>query len=455
MRRVEFIFLVLLLGGVLGGCASRTDVAGKSGVRAYFDGDLATARDILLPLANKTDENHVLNNLRLGSAALLALDLRTAEGAFYRAVEVINAGGVNDPARVFSAYALYEGLKVWKGEPYERAMASYYLGVSFYLRGDYGNARASFENCLFKLADYGENLDDPSRFQLIESDFALAQVMLGRTWTRLGRDDMAAKSFARAMQARADLSPLCDIELHRRSNLLLLIDYDYGPLKVASDTGQVVGFVPSVGQAGPIGHPRVRVNGREIASRELLVPTIDLVALAERREWRSIDTTRAIKDAVGKGLMLGGAVATGYGLANDSKEAVIGGLAAMAVGALLSASSKADLRQWEMLPRTVFVVPLEVPPGRHTITVDAPPRGRSRLPIDQTWVDVVVPERGETALYLRLLPWQRGPWRWPTREPVAAVTRTGPDDDPVAASSAFPRPSHDPDYDPVDETGLP
>lgn len=456
-RRVNLA--VVLLGSLLAGCAARSDVAGKTGVRAYFDGDLAAARDVLLPLANRTDESYVLNNLRLGSTALLALDLPRAEGAFYRAVEVINAGGVNDPAREFSAYALYEGLKVWKGEPYERAMASYYLGLSYYLRGDYGNARASFENCLFKLADYGENPDDASQFRMVESDFALAHVMLGRTWTKLGRDDMAQRAFARALRTRADLAPLCELELHRRSNLLLLVDYDYGPLKVASDTGQVVGFVPSPGQAGPIGRPRVRVNGREIQRKELLVPTVDLVALAERREWRSIDTTRAIKDVVGKGLVVGGAIATGYGLANDSKEAAIGGLAAMALGALLSASAKADLRQWEMLPRTVFVVPLELPPGRYTVTVDAPPRGRTRLPIDQTWVDVLVPAQGETALYLRLLPWQRGPWRWPTREPVAPMTSDGPpprdDAAPVAARASNPRRARLVDYDPVDETGLP
>lgn len=457
MRRARHILVLLMLAGLLAGCASRSASQGKTGVRAYFDGDLAGAQDVLLPLANTTDESYVLNNLRLGSTALLALDLQRAEGALYRAVEVINAGGVNDPARAFSAYAFYEGLKVWKGEPFERAMASYYLGLSYYLRGDYGNARASFENCLFKLADYGDNPDDPSQFQLVESDFALAHVMLGRTWTRLGRDDMATRSFARAQQARPELAPLCDIELHRRSNLLLLIDYDYGPMKVASDTGQIVGFVPSLGQAGPIGRPRVRVNGREISRPTLLVPTIDLVALAERREWRSIDTARAIKDVVGKGLLVGGAVATGYGLSHDSREAVVGGLAAMALGALLSASSKADLRQWEMLPRTVFVVPLELPPGSYTITVDAPPRGRARLPIDQTWVDVLVPERGETALYLRLLPWQRGPWRWPTRELVTPEMLGNPviDDRSLDACDTTDRPGDPAGYHIPDETRLP
>src|SRR6516164_7749931 len=42
----------------------------------------------LEPLAEKTDENFVLNNCRLGSAALAEYDLPTAEAAFLRAYEV-------------------------------------------------------------------------------------------------------------------------------------------------------------------------------------------------------------------------------------------------------------------------------------------------------------------------------------------------------------------------------
>ena len=51
------------------------------------------------PLSGKTDENFVLNNLRLGSAALAAYDLDTAESAFLRAYEVLNSVGVNDGGR--------------------------------------------------------------------------------------------------------------------------------------------------------------------------------------------------------------------------------------------------------------------------------------------------------------------------------------------------------------------
>jgi hypothetical protein len=58
---------------------------------------------------------------------------------------VINAGGVNSGGRAVAAVWINEKLKIWKGEPYERAMASFYLGLVYYIRHDYGNARAAFE----------------------------------------------------------------------------------------------------------------------------------------------------------------------------------------------------------------------------------------------------------------------------------------------------------------------
>ena len=40
-------------------------------------------------------------------------------------------------------------------------------------------------------------------------------------------------------------------------------------------------------------------------------------------------------------------------------------------GALVSASSQADTRSWEMLPRTVYIIPVALPPGPHDIVVQA------------------------------------------------------------------------------------
>src|SRR6266480_1549320 len=147
----------MLFAFVMGGCAAEKHPEAQRGVGDFFAGDYRHAREILRPLATKTDEDYVLNNVRLGSAALVDYDLPEAESAFYRAYEVINSVNVNDAGRSSAAVFLAEKLKVWKGEPFERAMTNFYLGVIYYINRDYSNARAAFENSLFKLRDYGDN----------------------------------------------------------------------------------------------------------------------------------------------------------------------------------------------------------------------------------------------------------------------------------------------------------
>ena len=148
---LAFCFLLL---STLTGCASPSDHHGRLAFNSYARGNYADAQALLRPLARKTDENFVLNNVRLGSVALADHDLDTAESAFLAAYEAINAVGTNDGGRTLGAVLVDEKLRIWRGEPYERAMANFYLGLVYYIRGEYDNARAAFENSLFKLRDY-------------------------------------------------------------------------------------------------------------------------------------------------------------------------------------------------------------------------------------------------------------------------------------------------------------
>src|SRR5262245_47065588 len=113
---------MLIVGG--GGCAvNHEQQEADHAVRDYFDGNYARALERLRPAAKKADENFVLNNVRLGSAALVDYELNEAEDAFLRAYEVINSVGVNDGGRSLGAALIDEKIKIWKGEPFERAMA--------------------------------------------------------------------------------------------------------------------------------------------------------------------------------------------------------------------------------------------------------------------------------------------------------------------------------------------
>jgi tetratricopeptide (TPR) repeat protein len=396
---------LLLLLMLVPGCVTQAQRRANEAVTSYFVGDYRQAENELKPLASKTNEDFVLNNARLGSAALANDDFDTAESAFLRAYEVINSVGVNDGGRSLGAAVVSENLRVWKGEPFERAMVNYYLGLIYYMRHDYGNARAAFENALFKLRDYGEGADRNDQYRQVESDFVLAYLMLGRCYQRLDQPEDARKAFARAVELRPDLSALADIQRNQRSNLLLVVDYGYGPEKRTNSDGTFVGFWPTPRAEGPIPLPSVRMDGQSLDTYGIARPPIDLLALAQDRRWQSIDTIRAIKSVLGTGMIAGGAA---YGTIDRRANPYVA-LGLIAGGIALKATSQADIRQWEMLPRTVFLIPLSVPPGRHTFDV-----GFTIPGMHQTWEGFDVPATGEATYYIRMQRYNPGPFTWPS-----------------------------------------
>jgi tetratricopeptide (TPR) repeat protein len=396
------------------GCSSKAERAAEQAVQAYFAGDPARAVQQLKPLAQKPDQNFVLNNARLGSAALIQYDLDEAENAFLRAYEVLNSFGVNSGGRSLGAILVDEKIRVWRGEPFERAMLNFYLGLVYYMRQDYGNARGAFENALFKLRDYADEADrKKDDYTEVESNFALAAIMLGKSWQRLGRDNLARAAFDRVTRMRSSLAPLADYDRNLKSNLLLVIDFGYGPRKVTDFDGAITGFAPEPNQEGMIPPPAVMIDGHYVDVGGINQPPVDLLAVAQDRRWQSIDTIRTIKSVVGTGLIYGGAYEATRRNGNDGAA-----LAMIAAGVLLKATSQADVRQWEMLPRTVFLLPLQVAPGRHDVTVDFPNAPGLR----QTWRGLEVPAQGEATYYFRMQRWNSGPFDWPP--PAVAQAQT-------------------------------
>ena len=405
-RRPLTLLLVLLLALAAGtagpGCASgRRSREASQAVTAYFAGDLRRSIELLEPLAHVPDGNYVLNNLRLGQAALAAGDLRTAEAAYYRAYETLNAAGVNNGARTAATVLFNERVRIWLGEPYERAIANYQLGVVYYLQGDYGNARGAFENALFRLRRYADEEDADKGYTEQESTFAVAYVLLGRCWQRLGREDLAEQNFAKARDLDPSLGPLADPALHARTNVLLIVEWGTAPEKVAE--GSALHFATAPTTLLP--QPRVSVDGRlAAAASDAAVPTTDTHVMALQRRWQTVDTFRAVREVVGAGSMIGGVIVLDQGLRRDNEEAALAGIGLIALGALLNASSAPDTRQWEMAPRTIYLIPLELPPGTHEIEVALPdPRGWGDMV--QRFRNVpVAPDGRETALYARMLP---------------------------------------------------
>ncbi len=405
IRLIAIFCLASLIG--LAGCVTQDQVNAQQAVQSYYAGDYVTAKTLLQPLAKKTNEDFVLNNVRLGSDTLAMYDLQSSQAAFLNAYEVLNSYGVNNGGRTLGAVLVDEKIKIWRGEPFERAMANFYLGLIYYMQADYNNARAAFENALFKLRDYQAD-DDQSvqadKYKELDSNFVLAQYMLARCYQRLGKDDLAAANFKRVVDLRPQLSALADVNMNQQSNVLLIIDSGAGPRKATNGDGAFVGFVPTPAEVGPPPKPIIFVDSTELNVWDLDHPLVDLISLAQDRRWQSIDTVRAIKTILGTGLIAGGAYET-FTARNNTDAAV--GLGLIAAGALLKASSQADTRIWEMLPRNTFAIPLTLTPGKHDITVQFP--GGTQ----QTLQAINVPPTGESTYYFRSQPYGSQQLTWP------------------------------------------
>jgi hypothetical protein len=178
--------------------------------------------------------------------------------------------------------------------------------------------------------------------------------------------------------------------------------------------------------------PLVYVDGRVWPTNDVARPPVDLLALAQDRQWQSIDTIRTVKSAIGTGLIAAGAVEGVRGAfehGSSQRRDLIAGAALAGAGLLLKATSQADTRTWELLPRSTFVVPMQLPPGTHDIRVQFA-GGTS-----QTWQGVQVPGDGsELTFYMRMLPWHEGPFQYPP--PTAPYAVMGVNELPPPMPSA-------------------
>ena len=182
--------------------------------------------------------------------------------------------------------------------------------------------------------------------------------------------------------------------------------------------------------AGCVVHHLVCTDG----SKGTWDPDTDTVALVGRREEEQREAARRLAgdrrgDVIFRGRVDGE-------LENDAAtrseivrairrlrpEIVLG---AFLGGLLLKATSQADVRQWEMLPRTVYVLPLQVPPGTHDVSVEFP-----HVPgVRQEWRGLVVPAEGEATYYFRMQRGNPGPFQWPPLGFAGAAPTAAPTTD--------------------------
>lgn len=137
----------------------------------------------------------------------------------YEQIEIIYANSAS--AAAARSKFVPEANKDYKGEPYERAMVGYYLGLTDMIQGDMDNAQASFR--------WGEYQDTMSASESYQND--MAALMFLRGWVNQCTDNhvTAAEDFRLAQSARPTL-PIPPKE----HNLLLIAEVGSAPVKWSS-----------------------------------------------------------------------------------------------------------------------------------------------------------------------------------------------------------------------------
>lgn len=280
------------------------------------------------------DESAALRHLVAGTLALDLALFKKAEKHFLRAIFWMEDA---TDRQLETLAALTRGdVKIYQGDPYERSMAHFFVGIMAYQRRDYQQARRGFSRAL--QADKGK-ANEPERGR-----FPLLHFWLAKSYFRLGNDSSASGAIREAQKGTSDFHAhvLLDEELLRDSNLTVLVQLGSGPMRVLQGADwETATYEPSRFRERGCD---IYVDGRKVGAA---VQLADLTAHADRQG-------RSSK----RGLQIGkGAVKT---IIQVLPYVNLLGIAWDVRG---------DLRSWSLLPGKLLVWTGRVPEGEHTITL--------------------------------------------------------------------------------------
>ena len=342
-------------------------------------------------LYREGERNEVLNYCRIGAQALRLGLYDEAKDAFDRALAGIEVVYADSPQAKKARKLWYEERsKVFKGDPYERAMAYFYRGLLYYVDGEFDNARACFRSAQLQDA-FAEEAQH-------RSDFAVMDYLEARCNMRLGRADMAGDSVDRAHEASAGHGGLSFPPLDPEDNLLVVLETGSAPVKWGdgkhgeylrykrgpSEEVSAKAFLDGSPLPAPLRSADVYYQASTRGGREL-----DYILGRQARFKESTEVIGEASARIGTGLLA-------YGLAETDEDVTKAGLAVGAVGvASLILSSRArpeaDTRYWESLPDSIWLISAKVSPGRHDIEVAYMGSGGSALPRPRWHREVEVP----------------------------------------------------------------
>ena len=194
-KRIAISFvLVLVLAFV--GCSSPYVRAQKE----YYNGNPGEAETIILPESNKmVAENKICKNLYLWDLGVYRFSQSNFDGALesfmqsVKGVEEIHSAGKTVKATLTNASS-----QEYVGDPVEISVAYLYIGLCYYMKGDYQNALVGFRRSIE---------EDLSKEEIRHGDMSITNYLIGECYLKTGRYNEAIVAFRRAVEFNENLVP--------------------------------------------------------------------------------------------------------------------------------------------------------------------------------------------------------------------------------------------------------
>lgn len=331
----------LVLGVVLGvGCSPKLPpkVGYWDGTPAYGvamgDYERAIAKaGAYKATANPNDSWHTVFHLSLGISKLYSGDLAGAESHWNRVASLVDSD--IGKLRGIQSIVGSESVRYFKGSAYERAALHYYRGLTFYLAGNYENAAVCFRRAI--------EVEATSARGPFAEDNAALWYLYARALKAQG-DSLSSDNIRVAAEkatSGANGAGFTSADEIQGDNLVILIDTGDSATWEAGSTGDKW----LLRQQAHVGWPLVRIDGGE---------PIEAVQLVN---WYH----QGITETLG-----GGDIAR---KAKSIGRAALNAVVQSAGGQGRNYAATADVRTWDELPDSTWLVSVQVPPGPHDIEI--------------------------------------------------------------------------------------
>ena len=316
---------------------------------------------INIACAAKQGERIVLEKMIEGKTLLDQTDyIKSKESFLFAAAEINKVWNKADESKKVRQFWYEEGIKSFKGEPHERSMLFYYLGLLFLREGDYGNAQAAFSQSILQDAFAEE--------QKYRADFSVSYFLQALSLHYLGSQQLAEQNLQKFISLKQNFLE----QEFKFGNSIFIIETGAAPQKITK--GKRNEFLSYRRGSDRTKSIKIKINEKEITIAALE----DIYWQAMSRGGRPIDAIVKNKvifknvTEVTSEISLG--IAEGLLRFGDNRRDDELGVAFLVLGIGANALSEAtktsaDTRHWSNLPNVVYLSNLNLAAGSYPVEI--------------------------------------------------------------------------------------